>query len=123
MTNFGYILIIIFEVIFAGLLIWGLIWLEKRVQSCIENTDTFLSNLLNKIEILRKNLEEINKKIKTLKKIDFKEVKEISALILDIINFIMLVKSVDFKRGLKLRFTDIKKLIPLNFLRKIFQVR
>ena len=116
MIEFGYILIIIFEIIIALCIIFGLINLEKRVANCLLTVDDKAVETLYAVRNLRKNLTNFNKYIGQIKKLDIKKIKQIILLVLDIVNFILLIKSMDFKKLKKAK--NLKKLIPFGLIKK-----
>jgi len=119
MIEFGYILIIIFEIFGAVLIIFGLISLEKRVKKCLSSVNAEAEGFLNSIRNLRENVSNFNKSVKKVKKFDFKKFKETVAVVFDIINLLLLIRSFDFKRGKKLRWHNIKKLVPYSVVKKL----
>ena len=68
------------------------------------------------------NAKNFNKNFTKVKKINCGKIKDIILLTLDIINFIMLIRSIDFKRGKNLSFKNIKKLIPFSFVKKFLNL-
>lgn len=98
MVEFGYILIIIFEVILAGLITAGLICLENKVQNCLMTVNVEADTILTTLKNVRQNLESFNKKIKKIKKFNIKKIRKIIALTLDIIELTLLIKQAGFKK-------------------------
>ncbi len=117
MIEFGYILIIIFELIIASFIIFGLINLEKKVKNCLCTINTQANDTLCTIKNMHSNLKNFNKHFSSIKKIDLKKVKQSILLILDIVNFILLIRSMDFKNLKKAK--NLKKLIPFSLVKKI----
>lgn len=122
MIEFGYILIIIFELIITSLIVFGLIYLEDKVRNCLEAVNIEANGALQSIKDVHLNLKNFNKNFTKVKKINCGKIKDIILLTLDIINFIMLIRSIDFKRGKNLSFKNIKKLIPFSFVKKFLNL-
>ena len=123
MIEFGYILIIIiiFELIAAFLIIYGLISLEKKVKSSLYNISKQAKNTLCAIKNVRSNLKGFNKSFSNITSLDIHKIKQVVFLILDIANFILLIKSMDFRKLSKnknLKWKNIKKLIPFSLIKK-----
>ena len=117
MIEFGYILIIIiiFELIAAFLIIYGLISLEKKVKSSLYNISK------QAIKNVRSNLKGFNKSFSNITSLDIHKIKQVVFLILDIANFILLIKSMDFRnlsKNKNLKWKNIKKLIPFSLIKK-----
>jgi len=124
MIEFGYILIIviIFELIAAGLIIFWLITLEKRVKNRLCAINAEAKNVLCTIKNVRLNLTGFNKYFRCIKKLDISKIKQTMLLILDIVNFILLIRSMDFKnllKGKKSGWRNAKKLIPFSLIKKL----
>ncbi len=117
MIEFGYILIIIFELIIASAVIFGLINLEKKVKNCLCNINAQADDMLCTIKNVHLNLKNFNKRFSGIKKIDIKKIKQTVLLILDIVNFILLIRSMDFKNLKKAK--NLKKLIPFGLIKKL----
>ena len=105
MIEFGYILIIIFEIIITVIIVSGLIFLENKVKSALEAINIEASNTLDILKDIRLKLKDFNKKVDDAKKFDFKKIKNVLSLCLDIINFVLLLKSLNLKNCLKTKFT------------------
>lgn len=116
MIEFGYIVIIIFELILAFLIIFGLISLEKKVKNRLCAINAQADETLCAVKNMHLNLKIFNKHFSNIKKIDIKKIKQTVLLILDIINFILLIKSMDFKNLKKAK--NLKKLIPFGLIKK-----
>ena len=86
MIEFGYILIIIiiFELIAAFLIIYGLISLEKKVKSSLYNISKQAKNTLCAIKNVRSNLKGFNKSFSNITSLDIHKIKQVVFLILDI---------------------------------------
>ncbi len=117
MIEFGYILIIIFELIIALVIIFALRTLEKKVRNCLSNVNKQAKETLCTIKNVRLNLKNFNKHVCNIKKLDIKKIKQAILLVLDVVNFILLVKSMDFKNLGKAK--NFKKLIPFGLLKKL----
>ncbi len=117
MIEFGYILIIIFELIITFIVVSGIILLEKKVKNRLCAINTQANETLFAVKNLRSNLKNFNKYFNEIKKIDIRKIKEAIILILDVVNFILLIKSVDF-RNLK-KAKNLKKLIPFGLIKKL----
>ena len=122
MIEFGYILIIIFELIITSLIIFGLIYLEDKVRNCLEIVNIEAKGSLQSLKDVHLNLKNFNKNFTGVKKINCGKIKDVVLLALDIINFVLLVRSMDFKRGKNLNFKNIKKLIPFSFVKKFLNL-
>ncbi len=123
MIEFGYILIIIiiFELIAAFLIIYGLISLEKKVKNSLYNISKQAKNTLCAIKNVRSNLKGFNKSFSNITSLDIHKIKQVVFLILDIANFILLIKSMDFRnlsKNKNLKWKNIKKLIPFSLIKK-----
>lgn len=117
MIEFGYILIIIFELIIAICIIYWLIVLEKRVKNCLNTINTQAQETLCSIKNVKSKLKNFNKYFSEIKKLDFQKIKQTILLILDIVNFILLIRSMDFKNIKKAK--NLKKLIPFGLIKKL----
>ncbi len=106
MIEFGYILIIIFEIFITIIIVSGLIYLENKIKNCLEALNIEASNTLNTLRNARLKLKDFNTKINDAKKFDFKKIKQILSLCFDIINFILLLKTLNFKSGLSYGFKN-----------------
>ena len=106
MIEFGYILIIIFELIITSLIIFGLIYLEDKVRNCLETVNIEAKGSLQSLKDVHLNLKNFNKNFTGVKKINCGKIKDVVLLALDIINFVLLVRSMDFKRGKNLNFKN-----------------
>ncbi len=122
MIEFGYILIIIFELIITSLIVFGLIYLENKVRSCLEAINIEANSTLQTLKDVKLKLKNFNENFSAVKKLNLKKIKDVALLILDIINFVLLVRSMDFKRGKNLSFRNIKKLIPFSFIKKFLNL-
>ena len=122
MIEFGYILIIIFELIITSLIVWGLIYLEDKARNCLEAVNIEAKGTLEKLKDVNLKLKNFNQGFSTVKKINCGKIKDTILLVLDIINFIMLVRSMDFRRGKALNFKNIKKLVPFSFVKKFLNL-
>ncbi len=122
MIEFGYILIIIFELIITSLIVFGLIYLENKVRTCLEAVNIEAKGTLQTLKDVNLKLKNFNTNFSNMKKLNFKKIKDIALLILDIINFILLIRSMDFKRGKNLSLKNIKKLIPFSFVKKFLNL-
>lgn len=98
MIEFGYILIIIFEVILASLIVAGLIYLENKVQNCLTAVNIEADNVLTALKNVRQNLERFNGRFNKIKKLNIKKIKKILSLTLDIIELTLLIRQAGFKK-------------------------
>lgn len=106
MIEFGYILIIIFEIFITFIIVSGLIYLENKVKNCLETINIEASSILNNLRDTKLKLKDFNKKINEAKKFDFKKIKQILSLCFDIVNFILLLKTLNFNSGFKNKFKN-----------------
>lgn len=117
MIEFGYILIIVIELIIASIIIFALKTLEKRIKNCLLCVNEQARETLCTIKNVRLNLRNFNKYVCNIKKIDIKKIKQAILLVLDIVNFVLLIKSMDFKNLKKAK--NLKKLIPYSLIKKL----
>jgi len=122
MIEFGYILIIIFELIITSLIVFALIYLEDKVRTCLETVNIEAKSTLETLQGVNLKLQNFNKNFAMVKKLNLKKTKDIILLTLDIINFILLIRSMDFRRGKNFSFRNIKKLIPFSFIKKFLNL-
>lgn len=122
MIEFGYILIIIFELIITSLIVFGLIYFENKVRNCLDIVNIETKSILQSIKDVHSNLKNFNENFIKAKKINYGKIKDIVLLTLDIINFVLLIRSMDFKHRKNLNFKNIKKLIPFNFVKKFLNL-
>lgn len=127
MIEFGYILIIIFETILAIVIILALMYLEHKVKCLLWEINLEAEHLLISIRNVKMKLQTFNKNFDKIKKIDINKLKQGVVLILDIINFVLLVKSMNLKacftkgflqkQGLK--WCNVQKFIPFGIIKKL----
>lgn len=119
MTEFGYILIILFEIMAAFFIIWGLIFLEKKVKCTLLALCAEAEGALNTIKNVNLKLKIFNENFRNAKRVDWAKIKQIVLLAVDIVNFILLIRSMDFKKGKRLSFKNLKKLVPFSLVKKV----
>lgn len=119
MTEFGYILIILFEIMAGFFIIWGLIFLENRVKCMLQAVNAEANSALNTIKSVNLKLKIFNENFGRIKKIDCLKIKQVVLLIIDIVNFVLLIRSMDFKKGARLSFKNLKKLVPFSLIKKV----
>ncbi len=127
MIEFGYILIIIFETILAIIIIFALMYLEHKVKCLLWEINIEAENLLTSIKNVKMKLQTFNENFDKIKKIDIDNLKQGVVLVLDIINFVLLIKSMNLKtcftkgflqkQGLK--WCNVRKLIPFSVIKKL----
>lgn len=98
MIEFGYILIIIFEVIITFFIVWGLIYLENKMRDYLEAVNIEAHNVLDTIKDVNCALKNFNGFFNKTKKIDVKKIKQLLALALDIVELVIMIRGAGFKK-------------------------
>ncbi len=98
MIEFGYILIIIFEVIITFFIVWGLIYLENKIKDCLEAVNIEAHGALVAVKDINSALKNFNCCYSKAKKFEIKKIKQLFALALDIIELVVLIRGAGFKK-------------------------
>lgn len=118
MLDFIFILLTILEIILTFILVEKLIKLEKKVTSLIPKLD-----LIGKIGLelnikIKQNLLNVNKFVRIITNEKIIQIKKLISFTIDVIQLIILFRTIDFSKGLKgIRGKDIFKIF-LPFLSK-----
>lgn len=113
-------LLIFFEIIFT-------LFCIKKIRQCEKKVDDFhlkmIENATRILEIndeIKKTLKKINKVIRILTNKKFHQIKRIIMMAIDIIQAIILIKSLNLSKGLKsVNYSNLKKLAYLKIVQKI----
>lgn len=111
MVVFGYILLIIFEIIFTVYFVKILIQLENKVNIFHAKMLEIATATLQTNDKIKNVLTKFNKIVRIITNKKFHQIKRIVLMTSDIIQTILLIKSLNLSKGLKS--------INLNLLKKV----
>ena len=117
---FSIILLIFFEIIFTLFCVKKIIQCEKRVDEIHLKMLEGAKKLLEINDEVRKVLKKVNKVVKILTNKRLHQIKRILMMTLDIIQTIILFKSLDLSKGIKsINYGNLKKLAYARIIQQI----
>ena len=117
---FSIILLIFFEIIFTLFCVKKIIQCEKRVDEIHLKMLEGAKRLLEINDEVRKVLKKVNKVVKILTNKRIHQIKRILMMTLDIIQTIILFKSLDLSKGIKsINYGNLKKLAYARIIQQI----
>ena len=117
---FSIFMLIIFEIIFTLFCVKKIIQCEKRVDEIHLKMLEGAKKLLEINDEVRKVLKKVNKVVKILTNKRLHQIKRILMMTLDIIQTIILFKSLDLSKGIKsINYGNLKKLAYARIIQQI----
>lgn len=122
MLDFVFILLIILEVILSTIIVLKLIELEKRVVLINEKLTASSKIIFVVNDKIKKTITTINKFVSIVTNKKFIQISKIIRITLNIIEIIILLRSLDLSKGLKsINYKNIKKLVFAQIVRKMLR--
>lgn len=122
MLDFVFILLIILEVILSTIIVLKLIELEKRVVLINEKLTVSSKIIFVVNDKIKKTITTINKFVSIVTNKKFIQISKIIRITLNIIEIIILLRSLDLSKGLKsINYKNIKKLVFAQIVRKMLR--
>lgn len=118
MTEFGYILIIIFEIITASFIVVFLYEAEKNIKTKMSSAIKDGEELTEKLKTYKNDLKSINERLSFIKKIDLCSISKNISSAVEIINFILLIRSLNLQKG-GFKLIKVLKLIPYSLIQRL----
>ena len=122
MLDFVFILLIILEVILSTIIVLKIIELEKRVVLINEKLTVSSKIIFVVNSKIKKTITTINKFVSVVTNKKFIQISKIIRITLNIIEIVILLRSLDLSKGLKsINYKNIKKLIFAQIVRKMLR--
>ena len=122
MLDFVFILLIILEVILSTIIVLKIIELEKRVVLINEKLTVSSKIIFIVNDKIKKTITTINKFVSIVTNKKFIQISKIIRITLNIIEIIILLRSLDLSKGLKsINYKNIKKLVFAQIVRKMLR--
>ncbi len=124
MLDFICIITIFLEIFVVAFCCIKLVELEKKVYQFNDKLNETGEKIINTCQEIRKAIHKVNKVINFLTNKKFWQIKKIIFMIIETIQIITLIKSLDFSKGLKsINYRNLKKLffaqVSKEIIRKI----
>jgi len=121
MLNFVFILLIFFEIFFTILCVQKIILCEKKVLELNEKVVLWGKIITEFHHKLNNIITKINKIVSVFTNKKLKQIKKIIQISIDIIQLIILFKSLDFSKGIKkaFNFKNAKKILLAQITREL----
>ena len=113
MLDFVFILLIIFEILFTYICVNKIIELDKKVIELDKKMDEIYKKILEINKTVKDILKKINKVVSIFTNQKFILIRRIIVMTLDVIEIIILIRTLDFSKGKK--FFNAKNLRKILF--------
>lgn len=121
MLNFVFILLIILEIFFTVFCVQKILICEKKVEELNEKVIAWGKIIIEFHQKLNSVIEKINKVVSIFTNKKFIQIKKIIQITIDIVQIIILFRSLDFSKGLKkaFNFKNAKKILLAQITREL----
>lgn len=122
MLDFVFILLIILEVILSTVIVMKIMALEKHIISLNEQISASSKIIFIINNKIKKTIISLNKFVSIITNKKFIQISKIIRITINIIEIIILLRSLDLTKGIKsINYKNIKKLLLAQFIRKIIR--